>query len=108
MQRINIHKAEEMVVSSVQQVVVPGRAPVALYRLSDGYYATDDVCTHGDASLSEGDIDGDEIVCPFHLGRFDIRSGEATVAPCVEALRCHRLVMADDGALYLVLDEPQP
>lgn len=56
---------------------------VTVYHLDDGWYATCDTCTHADCSLAEGDIDGDEIVCPCHGGAFDIRSGVATRLPCV-------------------------
>lgn len=104
--RVKVCAATEMALDSVRQVLVPDRAPIAVYRLADGFFATDDICTHGEANLSEGDIEGDEIVCPFHLGKFDVRTGEATAAPCVEALRRHRLVVAEDGVVYLELDEP--
>lgn len=90
-----------MAVNSVRQFVPPTGPTVAVYRLADGYFATDDRCTHGEAELSEGDIEGDEIVCPFHLGKFAIRTGEPTAAPCFAALRCHRVTLAEDGELYL-------
>jgi p-cumate 2,3-dioxygenase ferredoxin component len=75
MSKIRIDKAADMPVNSIRQIVIEGCGTIALYRLVDDYCATEDRCSHGDASLSEGDIDGDEIICPFHLGRFDIRSG---------------------------------
>ncbi|MGE0487498.1 MAG: Rieske 2Fe-2S domain-containing protein [Gammaproteobacteria bacterium] len=93
--------AAAMPVGTVRQLEVPGCGALALYRLADGFYATDDRCTHGEASLADGDVDGDEIVCPFHLGRFDIRTGNATAAPCVTALTCHRIVADADGALIV-------
>jgi nitrite reductase/ring-hydroxylating ferredoxin subunit len=48
-----------------------------VYRLEDGWFATADMCTHEDCSLSEGDMEGDEIVCWCHGGAFDIRTGAA-------------------------------
>ena len=86
------------------QVPIDGRAPVALYRLGETFYATDDVCTHGEASLSDGDIDGHEIICPFHLGAFDIRSGEATRPPCVVPLRIYGVVVDADGVVAIDID----
>ena len=50
--------------------------PVALYRLDDGIYATNDICTHAYALLSEGYIEGDAVECPLHGALFDIRSGK--------------------------------
>ena len=93
--------ASEMEDDSVRQVPVEGRDPVALYRLDGALYATDDVCTHGQAFLSEGDIEDGGIVCPFHEGVFDIRSGEATGPPCVSPIRTYPVRVGEDGYVYI-------
>ena len=54
---------------------------VALYRVGNEYYATGNICTHAEALLSDGMLDGCEIECPLHMGRFDIRTGEALTSP---------------------------
>jgi len=56
---------------------------VTVYHLEDGWFATSDICTHQNCALSEGEIDGEEIVCWCHGGAFDIRTGVATRMPCV-------------------------
>jgi nitrite reductase/ring-hydroxylating ferredoxin subunit len=61
-------------------VEIAGRH-VALYRVGGELYATGNVCTHAEALLSDGMLDGCEIECPLHMGRFDIRSGEALTSP---------------------------
>lgn len=76
-----------------------GRA-IAIYNVGGEYFATDDLCTHGDASLAEGEIEGDSIVCPYHLGTFDIRTGEPTGAPCSVPLRTYTLIV-EDGEIRL-------
>ena len=81
------------------QVVLNGFA-YAVYNLEGRYYATQDLCTHGPGSLAEGFVMGCEIECPFHQGRFDIRTGAATAAPCTEALRTWT-VREIDGQLYI-------
>jgi nitrite reductase/ring-hydroxylating ferredoxin subunit len=48
---------------------------------------TQDLCTHGPGSLAEGYVDGNDIECPFHQGKFDIRTGRPSAAPCSEPLR---------------------
>ena len=63
---------------------------VAVYNVDGAIYATQDDCTHGRASLSDGYLIGDEIECPLHQGMFNVRTGEATAAPCVAALRMFR------------------
>jgi nitrite reductase/ring-hydroxylating ferredoxin subunit len=59
----------------------------AVFNLDGHFFATQDQCTHGPGSLAEGFVIGAEIECPFHQGRFDIRTGRATAAPCTQALR---------------------
>jgi len=84
-------------------VEVDGR-PICLYNVAGEYFATDNKCTHGDADLSDGLIqDGHLIECPLHEGTFDIRSGKPMRAPCVEAIRCHK-VRVQQGVIYLQLE----
>jgi p-cumate 2,3-dioxygenase ferredoxin subunit len=85
-----------MHIDSVRQVRLPNGEMIALYRIADGYFATADLCTHGAACLSEGDIENDEIVCPFHGGTFDIKTGEATAAPCVIPVETYAVVVDGD------------
>ena len=67
--------------------VALGDQAYAVFNLEGRFYATQDHCTHGPGSLAEGFVMGTEIECPFHQGRFDIRTGEPTAAPCTQALR---------------------
>jgi nitrite reductase/ring-hydroxylating ferredoxin subunit len=71
---------------------VPVRAEIegnayAVFVVDGQYYVTQDICTHGPGSMSEGFVEGGEVECPFHQGKFDIRSGAPTAPPCTEALR---------------------
>ena len=75
---------------------------VALYQVGQQIYATANACTHGEARLCDGFLDGHEIECPLHQGRFDVRDGRATCAPASEALRCFP-VKVEDGKVYLRL-----
>ncbi len=59
----------------------------AVFLLGNHHYVTQDACTHGPGSLSEGTIDGEEVECPFHQGRFHIPTGLPTAPPCTIALR---------------------
>lgn len=85
---------------SAQSVVLPGHGPLALFQRDGEYFVTDDICSHGAASLSEGELVDYEILCPHHHGGFDIRSGAPTRAPCVVALRSY-VVRVDDGVLFI-------
>jgi nitrite reductase/ring-hydroxylating ferredoxin subunit len=70
------------------QVEVAGE-PVCLYNLGGTLYATQDICTHEHAFLSEGYIDGDCIECPLHQALFHIPTGEVRSAPATENLRIY-------------------
>ncbi|MDQ2927022.1 MAG: non-heme iron oxygenase ferredoxin subunit [Pseudomonadota bacterium] len=63
-----------------------GRRQIAIYLVSGVVFATDNRCTHGDARLCDGFLEGHEIECPHHQGRFDIRTGVATGVPAKTAL----------------------
>ena len=49
-----------------------------VYKLTDGFYATDGICTHEAVHLEDGLVMDDEIECPMHQGIFNIKSGEAS------------------------------
>ncbi len=69
-------------------VVVAGRE-IALYDVDGEIFATDDVCTHAYAKLSEGWLDRGEIECPLHAGRFDVKSGKALCPPVTDDLKTY-------------------
>jgi len=81
-----------------------GRLVLAVFNLGGEIYVTDDTCTHGFASLSEGIIDGDIVECPWHGGTFDIRSGVPVDGPCTVSLNTYRTVVKD-GAVWIDLTE---
>ncbi len=62
---------------------------VALYQVEGTIYATDNLCTHGNARLCDGFLEGYEIECPLHQGKFDIRNGKAMCAPLTEDVRTY-------------------
>ncbi|MFJ8545872.1 bifunctional 3-phenylpropionate/cinnamic acid dioxygenase ferredoxin subunit [Streptomyces sp. NPDC093586] len=77
--------------------------PVAVFRTADGeLYAIDDTCTHQDASLSEGWLEGCLVECPLHAASFDLRTGVPTCLPARRAVRTHR-VTVDDGVIHVHL-----
>jgi nitrite reductase/ring-hydroxylating ferredoxin subunit len=73
---------------------------VAVFNLGSHFYVTDDACTHGPGSLSEGCIDGEEIECDFHNGVFNIRTGEVVAPPCMVSLRTFAVTVAD-GKVFI-------
>ena len=104
MPTVAVLQASELAEGAVRAVLVPGYPPIAVYNLGGIFFATDDTCTHGHASLAEGDIEGDEIICPFHEGSFDIRSGEAVGPPCLEPIRSYPVSVVD-GSIHVELPD---
>lgn len=82
-------------------VLVAGRE-IALYSAGGEIFATDNICTHGQARLCEGFLDGHEIECPLHQGKFDIRTGQPTCAPVTEAIRSYP-VKIEGGRVFLAI-----
>ncbi|MFM1987132.1 MAG: hypothetical protein RJA99_89 [Pseudomonadota bacterium] len=62
---------------------------VALYLVEGVPYATDNLCTHGDARLSDGFVMDHCIECPLHQGQFDIRTGAVLCEPVTEPIRVY-------------------
>lgn len=69
-------------------VAVAGK-DIAIYTIGDDVFATDNLCTHGNARLCDGFLDGHEIECPLHQGKFDVRNGKPACEPATEPLRTY-------------------
>jgi nitrite reductase/ring-hydroxylating ferredoxin subunit len=63
---------------------------LAVYLVDGEFFVTDDACTHGPGSLSEGYLDGHIIECDFHNGAFDVRTGEVVAPPCMVPLKTYK------------------
>jgi 3-phenylpropionate/trans-cinnamate dioxygenase ferredoxin subunit len=66
-----------------RMVVELGRRWVAIFNVEGMYYAIEDVCTHDDGPLAEGELNGCIIACPRHGATFDIRTGKVLSAPAM-------------------------
>ena len=85
----------------VVAVTVAGKE-VALYGVDGEVYATDNICTHGHARLCDGFLEGGEIECPLHQGKFDVRTGKAMCAPLTEDIRTYP-VKIENGRVFVDL-----
>ena len=97
--RIQLCRAEEVAPGEVLKVET-GALTVAVFNLDGEFYVTDDACTHGPGSLSEGFIDGDVIECNFHQGRFNIRTGEVVLPPCMVPVKTYK-TSVENGIVYV-------
>ncbi len=78
---------------------------IALFNVNGRFHAIDDRCSHGEASLADGWLEGCEIECPLHQGRFDVTNGKAIAAPCVVDVACYPTRVEDGSVLVAVTDE---
>ncbi|MEQ8387746.1 MAG: non-heme iron oxygenase ferredoxin subunit [Alphaproteobacteria bacterium] len=104
MAKIEVCKVGDLEENAVKQVEIDDRPPLAVYNLGGEFYCTDDICTHGMASMSDGDIEGEDIVCPWHEGTFNIKTGEATGAPCTIPLKIYKAVIEGDAVFVELPD----
>lgn len=99
---IDAMSAESLPDDDVIGIAVAGR-DVAIYTVGDDVFATDNLCTHGNARLCDGFLDGHEIECPLHQGKFDIRNGQPMCEPVTDALRSYP-VKVEGGRVFVQID----
>ncbi|SFO84470.1 3-phenylpropionate/trans-cinnamate dioxygenase ferredoxin subunit [Saccharomonospora viridis] len=83
-----------------ESVRVQGRAAIAVFNVDGEFYAIDDTCTHQDASLSDGWLEGCAVECPLHSVCFDLRTGRPSGPPARKPVRTHEVVLID-GLVYV-------
>ena len=84
------------------------RPPITVFHTEDGeIYAIDDTCTHQDASLADGWLEGCEVECPLHASRFDLRPGRVAAPPARLPVRTHEVHVIDD-TIYVAVSEAAP
>ncbi len=84
-------------------VEVAGRF-IALFNCAGTFYAVDDTCTHAEASLAEGYVEGTTVECPEHGARFDLRTGAAVWSPAFVPVATYAVQEEGDD----VLVDPTP
>ena len=77
---------------------------IAVFNVAGTLYAISDICTHAEATLSEGQVEGEIVECPLHGATFDLRTGEALTPPAVEPVQTFPVVVQADD-IYVELGE---
>ena len=98
---VNVAQLGALGVGKLLRVVVDKHAYM-LANVDGDIFATDDMCTHEDASLSTGALHGECVSCPLHGSRFNVRTGEPLEDPATEPLRTYE-VKTEAGEIYLKL-----
>jgi biphenyl 2,3-dioxygenase ferredoxin subunit len=93
--RVGLCKASEIATGTAIKIEKNGLT-LAVFNIEGDYLVTDDTCTHGPGSLSEGFIEGNVVECDFHGGAFNVRTGEVVAAPCMLALKTYKTYVEND------------
>ena len=101
-QWIDVLAADDVPDDDVVGVQAGGR-DLAIYGVEGDVFATDNICSHGNARLCDGFLEDFEIECPLHQGRFDIRNGKAMCEPLTEDIRAYP-VKIENGRVWVELE----
>ena len=96
---VDIAKAGELREGTMRRYDIGGRR-ILLANVAGRLYAVDDTCTHEEASLSAGVLQGELVKCPLHNSRFNVRTGEALEEPAEEDLGTYPV--REEGGRVLV------
>ena len=83
--------------------VETGDLSLAVFNVDGEFYVTDDLCTHGPGSLSEGYIEDDVVECNFHNGQFNIKAGEVVGPPCMIPVKTYK-TSVENGRVFIETD----
>src|SRR5918998_360390 len=100
--RIELCNTDEVAAGSALRVE-KGDLILAVYNLDGEFYVTDDTCTHGPGSLSEGYIEDDIVECNFHGGQFNIKTGEVAAPPCMVPIKTYPTTV-ETGKVVIEVD----
>jgi naphthalene 1,2-dioxygenase ferredoxin component len=76
--------------------VSAGDKQIALYDVDGDIYATDNICSHAFALLTDGYLDGDVIECPLHAGRFEVKTGKGLGPPIPCDIKTYKVRVVGD------------
>jgi len=99
MGKILVGKTSEMPPGKLNKVSVDGKE-VLVVNLDGNYFAMDDTCTHSGASLSEGQLDGSTVTCPWHGSTWDCKTGKLEKFPAkINDLKSYKVTVESDNIL---------
>ena len=72
---------------------------IVLANVDGQIYAFGNGCTHRGGPLGEGLLEGDEVECPFHQGRFNVKTGEAVQEPPTDPIPTYQVQLDGDDIM---------
>lgn len=99
---VKVASAEEIELGEAFKVG-EGDTAIAIFNVDGSFFATQDQCTHGEWSLSDGYLEGDVIECTLHWGKFCVRTGRVKARPACDPIKVFPLEVRD-GDIYVDVD----
>lgn len=93
---VTVAKTTELEPGQAKAIQVKGET-VALFNIGGTYYAINDTCTHSGGPLSEGEIEGSKVTCPWHGAQFDIASGKVLSPPAPAGVKNYTIHIEGDN-----------
>ena len=92
-----IKVADKKSIEAANSIMVEaGGQKIALFKIGGNYYAIGDTCTHRGGPLSEGDLEGNIITCPWHGAKFDVTSGNVVGPPARNNVPCYKVIVESE------------
>jgi nitrite reductase/ring-hydroxylating ferredoxin subunit len=89
---VKVGKIDELP-SGEGKLVEVNQKRIALFNVGGKYYAIDDVCPHRGGPLSEGEIEGEAVVCPWHGAIFELATGEVRRFPAAAGVTTYAVCL---------------
>lgn len=104
---VEVATASELPPGKMKRIAI-GVRRLLLANVEGRFCAADDTCTHEDASLSAGVLQGDLVRCPLHGSRFNVCTGEVLEEPAERNLRTYPVQVEGDRVLVDVAADDEP
>lgn len=100
---VTVARAEDIPTGRVRVAEIGDRR-LAICNVDGAFYAIDDVCTHDSGPLDQGELIGNQIECPRHGARFDVRTGRVLALPAVVPVKSYE-AREHDGEVQVLVDD---
>ncbi len=98
---VKVGETSEIAPGRMQYYTV-NKKEVCIANIDGTFYAVDDLCSHAECNISDGDIEGETITCPCHDSSFDVRTGEPNHPPATEPLATFEVKIEGNNILILI------
>ena len=101
--KVKTVKTSEITENSVKVVNVDDK-DIAIFNVEGDFYAIDDLCSHAEASLAEGEVFDCKVECPLHGAEFDLKTGQAVTLPATKPVASY-VISIEDEVIYLEMED---